>query len=503
MGYTEQDLLEHLKEISLLNETMGLAHWDMTTGMPDKANEQRGEMIAYLSGLSYELNFGEKMTNLMTYFEDKTSELSELGQSAYEVAKRAFDLNYKIDKESFLGFQKTLTSAHADWVTSRETKDFNDFKDSLTRLIDYTKQFIPLWKKDEATPYDVLLNQYEPGMTVEKLDEVFATVRKGIMEIRAKIEAEGKTPQTNFLYRHVSKAEQREFAEKVIADLGYDLSRGRLDDTIHPYELTLNQNDVRITTRWAEEDFQMAILGTIHEAGHGLYEQNINPEFAYTPLANGASMGIHESQSLFNELVMAGSQNFWKRQYPVLQEITGDTFKDIEFETFYRGLKQTRASLIRIEADSLTYPLHIIIRYEIEKMIFNDGVAIEDLPKIWNDKYEEYLGIRPENDLEGILQDSHWSGGSFGYFPSYALGYMYAAQLEHAMNKDLDVQAILASDDYSAIIEWNKHHIHQYGASKKPNWLIEQATGESLNPTYLIEFLKNMYYAAYQITDNN
>ncbi|MGX6961279.1 carboxypeptidase M32 [Vagococcus xieshaowenii] len=499
MGYSEKDLLEHLKEISLLNETIGLAHWDMTTGMPDKANEQRGEMIAYLSGLSYELNFGEKMTDLMTYFEDRTNELSVLAQQAYEVAKKEFDLNHKIDKESYLGFQKALTQAHGDWVTSRESKDFNDFKASLSELIQYTKQFIPLWKKDEVTPYDVLLNQYEPGMTVEKLDEVFKTLRTGIMEIREKIASEGVVPRTDFLYRHVSKEQQRQFVEKVIADLGYDLSRGRLDDTIHPYELTLNQNDVRITTRWAEEDFQMAVLGTIHEAGHGLYEQNINSEFAYTPLASGASMGIHESQSLFNELVVAGSENFWKRQYPVLQDITGETFEDIDFETFYRGLKQSQASLIRIEADSLTYPLHIIIRYEIEKMIFNEEVAVEDLPTIWNDKYEEYLGIRPENDLEGILQDSHWSGGSFGYFPSYALGYMYAAQLEHAMNKEIDIQTTLASDDYSAIIEWNKHHIHQYGASKKPNWLIKQATGEDLNPNYLLTFLKNMYYSAYQI----
>lgn len=210
-------------------------------------------------------------------------------------------------------------------------------------------------------------------------------------------------------------------------------------------------------------------------------------------------MGIHESQSLFNEIIIGSNKEFWRKQFPFFKECTEGTFDDLDFSTFYASLLETKASLIRIHADSLTYPLHIIIRYEIEKMIFNDGVSVEELPAIWNQKYEEYLGIRPETDLEGILQDIHWSDGSFGYFPSYALGYMYAAQLSEAMSKAIDIDKVLSSEDYRPIRVWLTEHIHQYGASKKPIQLIKAATGEELNPDYLIQYLRKIYFDIYEI----
>lgn len=362
-----------------------------------------------------------------------------------------------------------------------------------------TKELIPYWKKDEATDYDVLLNQYEPGMTVEILDRVFNQLKAGILKIRQTLKEKGHEPRTDFLSRKMTKAQQEKFVVSVIEQLGYDFSRGRLDDTIHPFMLGINHNDARITTRWNEHDFKMAVFGVIHEAGHGMYEQDIDEKYAYTPIYQGTSMGIHESQSLFNEIIIGSNRNFWEKQYPFFQECAEGTFDDISFDDFYRSLKKTQSSLIRIEADSLTYPLHIIIRYEIEKMIFNEGVAIEELPEIWNDKYEEYLGVRPENDVEGILQDVHWSGASFGYFPSYALGYMYAAQLLHEMEKEQSIDEILASDDYSPIKEWMKEHIHQYGASRKPTQLIQDATNEGLNPQYLIDYMEKIYFSVYQV----
>lgn len=230
-----------------------------------------------------------------------------------------------------------------------------------------------------------------------------------------------------------------------------------------------------------------------------MYEQNFDPKFDFTPLSEGASMGIHESQSLFNEIIIGSNRAFWQKQYPFFQECAEGTFDDITFEDFYASLKETKASLIRIDSDSLTYPLHIIIRYEIEKMLFNGSLEVADLPKVWNEKYQEYLGVSPENDLEGVLQDVHWSGGSFGYFPSYALGYMYAAQLFHAMKQELSVDEILASEDYSDIRKWLTQHIHQYGASRKPNQLIYDATGEELNPSYLIDYMKAIYFDVYHV----
>lgn len=496
----EREFLAHIRERELLKEANSLLYWDMATGMPEKSSEQRSELISYMGGLEYDLSYGDKMTHFMTYFSEQPEVLSDFGQAVFLKEKESFERNHRINKDRYLAFQKALTLAHGDWLKARKTNNFQDFKESLASLIDFTKEFIPLWQKDERTPYDVLLNQYEPDMTVDILDEVFGKLREGIIEIRKTIAEKGTPPETEFLFRKVTKAQQQKFIERVIGDLGYDMRRGRLDDTIHPFALRVNHNDVRITTRWDEENFQMAVFGVIHEAGHGLYEQNIDQKYAYTPLAAGTSMGIHESQSLFNEIIIGGSRAFWQKQYPYFQEITEGTFDDISFDTFYRGLKATQGSLIRIEADSLTYPLHIIIRYEIEKMIFNGEVELDDLPRIWNDKYEEYLGVRPETDLEGILQDSHWSGGNFGYFPSYALGFMYAAQLYKAMSREIDIDEVLTSEDYQPIIQWNKKHIHQYGASRKPNQLILEATGETLNPQYLLDFMKNMYFDAYKIS---
>lgn len=495
----EQKFLAYLKEIALLREAVGLAEWDSQTGMPEMAAGYRAEMSSYLAGQAFDKSTNQTMADFISFFTSHPEELSDFGQEVFTKVKEEYDLNNKIPLERYQAYARLTSEAHSIWIESRNKQEFSIFKHTLQEIINFNKEFIPLWRKNEKTNYDVLLNQYEPGMTTEILDGVFGQVKEGIIAIRQTLAEKGTEPKTDFLNRHVSQAQQEKFVTHVIEELGYDFKRGRLDETVHPFMLNLNRCDARITTNWIEDDFIVATLGTIHEAGHGMYEQNVSEHFDYTPLAGGVSMGIHESQSLFNEIIVGSSRAFWKKQYPVFQEITGDTFKDIDFETFYKGLKKTQSSLIRIQADTLTYPLHIIIRYEIEKMIFNDDLDLEQLPEIWNSKYEEYLGIRPENDVEGILQDVHWSGGSFGYFPSYALGYMYAAQLYQAMNKEFDVEATLASDDYSPILNWLSQHIHQYGSSRKPSQLILDATKEPLNPTYLIDYMRQLYFEVYDV----
>ncbi|MGL9821520.1 carboxypeptidase Taq metallopeptidase [Enterococcus sp. DIV1421a] len=497
----EKELMKELKEINLLQQTLGILDWDIQTGMPEKASEDRSEVNSYLYSLYFSKKIGPKIKEAIQYFSEHPNELSETGKIVFEKVKEDYELEYKVPEELMTALTAATSTAQVQWQQSRETKNFADFQEALTKNIELTKQLIPYWKKDEATDYDVLLNQYEPGMSVEILDRVFQQVKEGIMEIRKTLAEKGHEPDTSFLSRKMTKAQQKRFVTGVIEQLGYDFSRGRLDDTIHPFMIGINHNDARITTRWNEHDFKMAVFGVIHEAGHGMYEQDIDEKFAYTPIYQGTSMGIHESQSLFNEIIIGSNRSFWEKQYPFFQQCAEGTFDDISFTDFYRSLKQTQASLIRIEADSLTYPLHIIIRYEIEKMIFNEGVDVAQLPTIWNQKYEEYLGIRPANDLEGILQDVHWSGASFGYFPSYALGYMYAAQLLHALEKELSIDEVLASDDYRPIKEWMKEKIHQYGASRKPTQLIQDATGEALNPQYLIDYMKKIYFSVYQVAE--
>lgn len=497
----EQEFLKELKEIDLLQQAMGILGWDNQTGMPEKASDYRAEVDSYLYGLYFDKKVGEPIQEAISYFGKHPDELSEVGKAAYQLVKEEYELQKDVPNELAMAASSATSKAHTAWLKARKEKDFSLFKDALSENIRLTKELIPYWKKNELTNYDVLLNQYEPNMTVEILDNVFSQVRDGIMDIRRQLAEKGTAPDTSILSRKMTEAQQRKFISKVIADLGYDFSRGRLDNTVHPFATGINHNDVRLTTRWSETDFSMGLFGVIHEAGHGMYEQNIDEKYEGTPVHEGASMGIHESQSLFNEIIIGSNRNFWAKQYPFFQECAEGTFDDVSFDTFYDSLKHSKASLIRIEADSLTYVIHIIIRYEIEKMIFNETVSIDELPKIWNDKYEEYLGIRPENDLEGILQDVHWSGSSFGYFPSYALGYMYAAQLLHAMEKEINVDEVLASVDYSPIRKWLTENIHQYGASKKPNELILDATDELLNPQYLLDYLRKIYFSVYKISE--
>ncbi|KAF1301482.1 carboxypeptidase M32 [Enterococcus saccharolyticus] len=496
----EQTFLQELKEIDLLQQSLAILEWDSQTGMPDQASDYRSEVTSYLYGKYFEKKVGPVISEAITYFDVHPEELSEVGTAAFRLVKEEYELNHAVPNELMTAYSKATSKAHSAWQNAREKNDFSIFRDALAENIRLTKELIPYWRKDEATDYDVLLNQYEPNMTTAILDQVFGEVRDGILAIRQTLSEKGTVPRTDFLKRTMTEAQQRKFIVKVIADLGYDMTKGRLDNTVHPFATGINHRDVRITTRWNENDFSMGVFGVIHEAGHGMYEQNIDEKFEYTPAHEGASMGIHESQSLFNEIIIGSNRHFWEKQYPYFQECAEGTFDDISFDEFYRALKYTQASLIRIEADSLTYVLHIIIRYELEKMIFNGEVSIDELPQLWQDKYEEYLGIRPENDLEGILQDVHWSGASFGYFPSYALGYMYAAQLFHAMQRELDVDAILASDDYTPIQQWLTSHIHVFGASKKPNELILDATGEALNPTYLLDYLRTIYFDVYQVS---
>lgn len=282
--------------------------------------------------------------------------------------------------------------------------------------------------------------------------------------------------------------------------MGYNFKAGRLDETVHPFATGLNPGDVRVNTKYDEADFRTAVFGTIHEGGHALYEQNISSDLVGTPLCSGTSMGIHESQSLFYENFVGRHRSFWKKNYDLLKEYANGQFDDVSIDAFYRAINESKPSLIRIEADELTYPLHIIIRYEIEKGLFNDEIEVKDLPAIWNEKYEQYLGVKPENNGEGVLQDVHWAGGSFGYFPSYALGYMYAAQLKNSMLKDLpNYDELLEEGNLMPVKEWFTKNVHQFGKMKKPLEILTEVTGEGLNAQHLIDYLYDKYGKVYQL----
>ena len=336
-------------------------------------------------------------------------------------------------------------------------------------------------------------------MAVSQLDAVFGGLRDKLVPLSTAIAASPHQPDTSFLNQTFDKAAQKSFSLYILKQMGYDFESGRLDESAHPFATGLNPGDVRITTRYLENDVTSALFGTIHEGGHALYEQNIMPELTNTTLCTGTSMGIHESQSRFWENVIGRSRPFWERYFGELQKRFPGQL-DVGVDQFYRGNNIVKPSLIRIEADELTYNLHIIIRYEMEKLIFNGGAKASDLPALWNDKYKEYLGIAPQTDAEGVLQDVHWSGGAFGYFPSYSLGNMYAAQFADTMEKELNgMWPLVGRGELLPIKEWLSERIYKYGKLRTPSELVMSVTGKPLDPQYLVDYLTKKYTDIYRL----
>ncbi|TFE03042.1 carboxypeptidase M32 [Jeotgalibacillus salarius] len=495
----KQDFKSHLNKISAYQEALGLIFWDLRTGAPKKAIENRSEVIGILSSEVFNLSTSDKMAEYINELNANKSELDELTVKMLEECQKEFDRNRKIPEDEFKKYVILKSKSESVWEEAREKSDFSLFEPYLKELVETTKRFVGYWGY-EGNPYNTLLDMFEPGVTVKDLDQVFGSVREAIVPLVKGIEKSTVKPDTGFVYKHFPKASQREFSVHVLKELGYDFDAGRLDETVHPFATGLNTGDVRITTRYDENDFRGAVFGTIHECGHALYEQNIDPALTGTPLSGGTSMGIHESQSLFMENFVGRHPEFWRRHLPALKEYSPEQFSDVSVEDFIAGINESKPSLIRVDADELTYALHIMIRYEIEKGLFNNEFEVSELPEVWNKKYKEYLGVVPSNDAEGILQDVHWSGGSFGYFPSYALGYMYAAQFKQAMLKDLpQFDEYIANGDIAPIKNWMTEKVHRFGKTKKPLEILKEATGEGLNAEHLIKYLEDKYSALYQL----
>ncbi|MCS0786990.1 carboxypeptidase M32 [Cytobacillus pseudoceanisediminis] len=495
---TEQQFLDYVKKMTAYNEAIGLMYWDMRTGAPKQGLEQRSEVIGMISSEVFKMSTSEEMAAYIAKLSGQEN-LTEVTLKTLEECKKDYDRNKKIPAEEYTEYVILQSKAESIWEDAKASSDFEMFQPYLEKLVEMNKRFISYWGY-EGNKYNTLLDMYEPGVTVETLDQVFGQLREKIVPLVHQISESQNKPDTSFLFEHFAKDKQRDFSLKVLEQMGYNFKAGRLDETVHPFATGLNPGDVRVTTKYDETDFRTAVFGTIHEGGHALYEQNISSDLVGTPLCSGTSMGIHESQSLFYENFVGRHFSFWKRNYNLLKEYASGQFDDVPLDAFYRAINESKPSLIRIEADELTYPLHIIIRYEIEKGLFNDEIEVKDLPVIWNEKYEQYLGVKPENDGAGILQDVHWAGGSFGYFPSYALGYMYAAQLKNSMLKDLpNYDDLLEEGNLLPIKEWFTQNVHQFGKMKKPLEILNDVTGEGLNAQHLIDYLYDKYGKVYQL----
>jgi carboxypeptidase Taq len=492
---------ELVKKIKSYEEAVGLIYWDMRTGLPKKGVNSRSEVVGVLSTEMFKLSISDEMGAFLQYLSEPQNwaEIDELNRKIITECQKEYDRSRKIPTYKYQAYVVLTSKAEAVWEEAKHSSNYALFQPYLEKIIAANLEFIELWGyKDNK--YDTLLDMYEPGMTVAKLDEVFGALRKKLVPLVANIQASSNQPESKFLRQNFTKEQQKKFSLFILQQMGYDFEAGRLDETVHPFATGLNPGDVRITTRYLEDDVVSALFGTIHEGGHALYEQNISTELIGTNLCAGTSMGIHESQSRFWENMIGRSLPFWNRYYADLQKMFPGQFDDVSVEDFYKAINEVKPSLIRIEADELTYNLHIMIRYEIEKALFNETITAADLPEFWNEKYKEYLGVEPSTNEEGVLQDVHWSSGAFGYFPSYALGNMYAAQIRNTLLRRMpDFEELVKQGELLPIKAYLVEQIYQYGKSLTPTEIIKQVTGEALNPDYLVAYFEEKYKAIYQL----
>lgn len=490
---------ELVKKKNRIYANLSLLQWDLETKTPIKSRAYLSELVAELSMQEYDLFTSEEFKNLVEELNKEKEKLSEIERKEIEISMKEIEKMKKIPSDEYEAYAKLTSINQGIWEEAKAKNDFSIIKDGLEKIFYYSKKFAEYRRKNEKNLYDVLLNDYEKGMDTEKLDIFFSELKKEIVPFLKKIQEKKKTLKEEYkLNVLVDEDIQFKFAKYLSEYVGFDFEKGLIETSEHPFTLNLNKNDVRLTTNNKKNMPFSTVFSIIHESGHGIYEQQTADNLIDTLLGTGGTMGLHESQSRFMENIVARNKAFWKPLYKKSQEFY-PFLKDISFEEFSKQINKIEPGLIRVEADELTYSLHIMVRYEIEKMIFANEVNIDELPKIWNQKMKEYLGIEPKNDAEGVMQDVHWYCGLIGYFPSYAIGNAYASQIYNTMKKDFDVEKALENQELNKITDWLGEKIHKYGRLKDTTEIIKEITGEELNPKYYIEYLKEKYSKIYQM----
>ena len=486
------------KEAYALRHAMSILYVDGYTAAPKNSWRGRGETLSYLSELGYKAMVNPETGEVLETILQHKDQVDEKTCRQAELLKEEYDDMHIMPMEEYVGYQRLLNEAGAVWHEAKVKSDYASFAPLLEQLIDYQKRFAQRKGKGEKAAYDVLLDTYEKGASMEMLDPFFRTIRE---ELTPLIQEIAKKPQIGFDFG--SKVwpvdAQRRFSEKVMALEGLNPDNCTLGETEHPFTDGTNKWDVRITTHYHEEDASQSMFSVIHEGGHALYELGVADELQFTSLAGGVTMGIHESQSRFYENLIARSRAFCTPLLKIMRECFPEQMEGVTEDALYQGINRSQPSLIRTEADELTYPLHVMIRYEIEKGIFEGSLKVPELPGLWNELYHKYLGVTVPDDRRGVLQDSHWSGGSFGYFPSYALGSAYGVQMLGQMEKDMDVWGPVSRGDLSGITAWLGEKVHRFGRLKKPQEILQGAMGGPLDPRAYTGYLKQKYGSLYGI----
>ncbi|MBL7999352.1 MAG: carboxypeptidase M32 [Candidatus Kapabacteria bacterium] len=483
-----------------LNAASALLGWDQETYMPEGSAEARAEQIATIDTLAHQHITSNVSRTLADDIRTSVSDGGTTSDRLLRLFAREVERASKLPESLVRETSRATALAQESWKKARIASDFSIFAGDLKKLVELKTQAAHLYGYTDNV-YDALLDLYEPGITVAQLKPVFNNLQKGTTDLLEYIKPVRERANDAILYKKYDSNKQLQYAQYVARAIGFNFTTGRVDVSTHPFCTSFAPTDVRLTTRIFEDDLRSCLFGLIHEAGHGMYEQGFAPELTRTFGADGASMGIHESQSLFWENVIARSEEFWQWGLPLLKDYFPEQLSGVSAFEFYKAINTIEPSLIRIEADEVTYNIHIIIRFEIEEQLINGSLNVEDIPAVWNAKMKEYLGITPPNDAKGCLQDIHWSFGGFGYFPSYTLGKLYAAMLRKQLLSDIPgISDEIRRGHFKPILAWLREKIHYHGKTMTPNELIVSITGRQLTEADFLDYARQKAERVYEMS---
>ena len=505
---TVEALTTRLSEIQRINSAASLLSWDQETYMPAGGGEARAEQISTLQGIAHQKLISPETEQLLaTWVDQQSGEIRDSPGEAWDEPARSllrevwrdYSRAKKLPSDFVMTLSRECSLAQQVWAEAKENHAFSQFLPNLRTVLSL--------KREEAeylgyrdSPYNALLDVYEPGFTIAALRPLFAQIKGRLVPLLKKIQQSSVQIDDTILFHTFDQARQLEFGRMVLIAMGYDFERGRLDLSAHPFTTSFHPTDVRVTTRVHEHDLQSCLFSCIHEGGHGLYDQGLDPRYFGTPLGDSVSLGIHESQSRMWENCVGRSRAFWRFFYPMLQQTFHHQLRALDGEQFYAAINCVKPSLIRVEADELTYNLHVMLRFEIEQDLIEGWTKPEELPGIWNQKMEQYLGIVPSNDAEGVLQDVHWSFGAFGYFPTYTLGNLYSVQFyEQAKLEIPHLEDEIAAGQLMVLQRWLGQKIHRWGRMFTPDHLARRVTGKSLDPEPFLSYVERKYGELYRL----
>jgi carboxypeptidase Taq len=497
-GTSFNQLKALLGEVYDLNGALSILGWDQQTYMPPGGSEERGSAMATISRIMHLKITSDELQKCLS---DCESQLSGLDPDSDEVRlvkvpRREINRRIRIPADWVAGFAEATSIGQEKWEEAKGASDFNRFQPYLERIIELRREYASFFQPYDHI-YDPMLDEFEPGLKTADVQPIFEVLRKQQVELIHELASRPQV-ESAFLRQFFPENAQWDFGVDVISNMGFDWNRGRQDNSAHPFTTTFGMGDVRITTRVIPDNLASALFSTIHEGGHALYEQGFSPSLLRTPLATGASMAVHESQSRMWENLVGRSKSFWSFYYPKLQQLFPSQLANVSMDMFYKGINRVEPSLIRTESDEATYNLHVMLRLEIEIALLERKVEVRDLPEIWHNRMQEYLGVTPKDDTHGVLQDIHWAGGLIGYFPTYALGNVISAQIWDAVKKDIpDLDEQIARGQLRSLLDWLRKNIHVHGAKFETQELVEKVTGSKIDPVPYLKYLNTKFREVY------